>query len=52
MKPVVLKCPKCGYTFDIKNKLAWIWQAPVHTFTKRYTKCPNCGKRSYMKREK
>ena len=27
-------------------------QSPFHMFFKRLTKCPNCGKRSWMKKQK
>lgn len=52
MKIVKLICPKCGEEIFYKNYWHWVWKAPFHTFTKRLTKCPHCGKRSWMKREK
>lgn len=51
MKIVILKCPKCECGFHYKNYWHWVWKAPFHTFTKRLTKCPHCGERSWMKRE-
>ena len=49
-------CPNCGKTFE-QNFWAWTMSTPFHVFDfvnfrdKRKTKCPECGKRSYMKRE-
>jgi DNA-directed RNA polymerase subunit RPC12/RpoP len=55
-----LQCPKCGEKFE-RNYFTWVWLAPFHCVQiekpfrirdKRYTKCPNCGKRSWMKAER
>ena len=45
------KCPKCGQEFE-RNYFKWIFTTLFHWFGKRYTKCPYCGEKSYMKREK
>ena len=42
-------CPKCEKDFTIKGYWRWIWQAPFHGWTTRYTRCPCCGRRSRMK---
>lgn len=50
------KCPKCGKEFQM-SFLKWIFTAPVHNFHMfewrdyRNTKCPHCGKKSFIKRE-
>lgn len=46
-----LKCPECNHEWEY-GYWEWVWKAPFHTFTKRLTKCPKCGKRSYIKGEK
>ena len=45
-------CPNCGKEIYYKNIFDWIFSNPFHTWTKRYVKCPHCGVRSAMKREK
>lgn len=52
MKEVKLICPICGNKLIYKNYFYWVLSAPFHWFGKRLTKCPWCGKRSYMKRVK
>ena len=52
MKKVKVICPKCGARMIYKNYWTWIWRTPFHWFGKRRTKCTNCGKVSYMGREK
>ena len=62
MKPVILKCPKCGHIFQYKNYWIWVWKAQFHWLvwdkkTKRIrdyrrTKCYHCGEWSWIKREK
>ena len=42
------KCSKCGKEFKI-NYIKWIFTTLFHWFGKRYTKCPHCGEKSYMK---
>ena len=51
MNEVKVICPKCGYCITYKNYWSWILHTPFHWFSKRRTKCPNCGERSYIKRE-
>ena len=52
-----LTCPKCAASWQW-GYFKWILKAPFHWFNfttwrdKRYTKCPCCGKRSWMYREK
>ena len=43
-------CPECLEPFHIDGWWKWIWKAPFHWFSRRYTKCPNpkCSKRSWM----
>lgn len=58
MKEVKVICPKCGVLITYKNWFSWILHTPFHWFDfsglrdYRRTKCPKCGKISYMKREK
>lgn len=43
-------CKHCGHTFTPK---LWRWLCAMHLFDIwRYFKCDNCGKRSWMKRER
>ena len=42
----------CGRAIYYKNIFDWIWSNPFHTWTKRYVRCPHCGVRSAMRREK
>lgn len=44
-------CPKCNKTFEM-SYFKWILCSPFHMFFKRLTKCPNCGERSWMKKQK
>ena len=41
-------CPECSHSFEIPF-LKWLFIAPVHYFGSRKTKCPNCGKKHWMK---
>lgn len=44
-------CPMCGYYFEISN--FWKWLGCIKLFdTWRYVKCPQCKKKSWMKRVK
>lgn len=52
MKKVELTCPKCNGPFIIRNYFIWILKSPFHWFGKRLTRCPWCGEKSYMKRER
>jgi ribosomal protein L37E len=52
MKPVHVRCPKCGAKNYYKNWFDWVLHTPFHWFGKRLTKCSLCGQKSYMKREK
>ena len=52
MKVVHLKCPNCNGEIFYKNYWSWVWHTPFHHFAKRYTKCPVCGERNLMSREK
>lgn len=49
MKRIALMCPKCDNVF-IYNWFVWVLHSPFHWFGKRYTKCPHCGKRSWLRR--
>ena len=42
-------CPKCQKTFMIHGYWNWVFHAPFHWFGKRLTKCPECGKRSWVR---
>ena len=52
---VILTCPRCGESFQI-SWLKWMFTAVFHRFSfrewrdYRYTKCPYCKQKSYMKR--
>ena len=50
MREVSLQCPNCKKGITFKNIFHWILHSPFHMFTKRLTKCPFCGKKSWMKR--
>ena len=62
MKEIKLTCPKCGHQFMYKNYWAWVWKNKFHWlwFDKetgrirdyRKTKCPNCNKISWIKKDK
>ena len=52
MKPVYVRCPKCGVKNYFKSYWNWVLHTPFHWFGKRLTKCHLCGQRSYMKRVK
>ena len=41
-------CPQCGKEFTINGYWRWVWSNPFHTFTKRWTHCPGCGKTPLM----
>lgn len=40
-------CPKCYKAFVVDGYWKWILTNPFHFFSRRKTKCPNCGKRSW-----
>ena len=46
-----LQCPQCNNNFEM-NYWKWVFLNPFHTWTKRLTKCPRCGQKSWMKRLK
>ena len=58
MKTRYFKCPTCDKGFSIKGYWKWVLSSPFHWLiwdkeTKkikdgRLTKCPYCGRRSYM----
>ena len=62
MKKVNLTCKKCEGKFHYNNYWNWVWKSPFHWLwwdkdskricDYRYTKCPYCHQKSYMKREK
>ena len=52
MKLVKLECPNCKTKIFYKNYWSWVLHSPFHTFTKRYTWCPACGRGGWMKRVK
>ena len=53
-KSIGLECPKCGYQWTT-SYLKWIFKAQMHWIKwsekrdYRYTRCPSCGKRSWIK---
>ena len=53
---IKLTCPNCNKTFEM-TFWNWIMTTPFHWFDfitfrdSRKTKCPHCGKKTYMKRE-
>ena len=47
-----LRCPKCDTQFTVNGYWRWVFTSPFHGITTRKTKCPKCGKRSYMEWEK
>lgn len=47
MQAGTFECPHCKARF-VPTAVAYI--AGAHTLTKRYLKCPECGKKSYCKR--
>ena len=55
---IYLKCPKCGHEFSFVNYIMWVLKTPFHLYSFkdkadcRKTICPNCGKKSWMKRQK
>ena len=57
MKKVYVICPKCGCRMIYKNYFDWTFRTIIHWFNflewrdYRRTKCSNCGKVSYIKRE-
>ena len=51
MKTVKVICPKCGVRMTFANWFSWVWHNPFHWFGKRRTKCSNCGKYSWMRKE-
>ena len=52
-----LTCPCCGHKWTW-NYWKWILKSLFHIFNffswkdYRYTECPNCGKKSWMARER
>ena len=46
LKSVEFFCPKCETQFKAKNKDIIL---AIHTPTKRYLRCPNCGEKSWCK---
>ena len=61
MKKINLICPKCGHEFSFKNYWHWVWHSPFHwlmletiadrPYEIRKTKCPHCGKKSWMRKD-
>ena len=41
-------CPECQKDFQM-TRLKWLFTTAFHMFGKRKTKCPNCGKKSWLK---
>lgn len=41
-------CPKCGHKFI---PTFWRWFLVPHIFSKRYFRCDECGKLSWMRRK-
>ena len=49
MKPkYTFTCPKCGHRFIPSF---WTWFLVPHIGSKRYLKCKNCNKISWMRRK-
>ena len=46
-----LTCPKCAASWQW-GFWKWVLKAPFHFFNTRYTKCPYCHEKSWMRREK
>jgi len=52
---VKLQCPECNHEWE-SNYWKWILKAPFHEFVffrmkdYRRTKCPKCGKKSWIAR--
>ncbi len=52
-----LQCPECGYEW-VYGYWQWTFKAQFHVFNflkwkdKRRTKCPKCGKKSWIYSEK
>lgn len=44
-----IHCEKCDRIIEMPY-WKWVLTAPFHTWTKRKTTCPRCGKSSYMRR--
>lgn len=42
------RCAYCEKEFE-KNWFKWLFTTPFHWFSKRYTRCPHCHGKSYMK---
>ena len=51
-KQIKLICPNCGKPNFYRNWFEWVLHTPFHGFGKRKTKCPWCGKSSWVKRIK
>ena len=49
MVKLYFTCPKCGMYFAIHGWWKWILTSPFHFFSRRLTKCPDCGKYSWNK---
>lgn len=41
-------CPKCNKNFSIRGYWRWMLTTLFHWFEKRRTKCPHCGKKSFV----
>lgn len=52
MYKVNVVCPLCGHVMTYEHYWSWVWHTPFHWFGKRRAKCTNCGKYSYMARER
>ena len=48
---VKLRCPDCGKDFEY-SWWEWFLKAPIHHFRKRLTKCPHCGSKNWVERDK
>ena len=56
-----LECPKCGHVWEY-GYWQWVWKAQLHWLVfkcnpasirdYRKTKCPNCGEKSWIARNK
>lgn len=51
-KQIKLICLNCSKVNFYKNWFEWVLHTPFHWFGKRKTKCPWCGKSSWVGRAK
>lgn len=49
MKPINYTCPHCGTTNTIHS--FWRWLFTAHFGAKKWIRCEDCGRRSFMERQ-